>query len=144
MIPTIKTLPEHLRRSLTWDQGTELADHQDITLATDLAIYFCDPHEPWQRGSNENTNGLLRQYFPKCTDLSIHTPQRLLASRHRAQRPTPQDPRLPDPGRSVPTATLKPETATCCNHLLKPPIRLRDVCWPAVGSASERPSAEPL
>ncbi len=55
MIPTIQTLPEHLRRSLTWDQGTELARHKDITLATDLAIYFCDPHKPWQRGSNENT-----------------------------------------------------------------------------------------
>ena len=78
MIPTIQTLPEHLRRSLTWDQGTELARHKDITLATDLAIYFCDPHKPWQRGSNENTNGLLRQYFPKSTDLSIHTPERLL------------------------------------------------------------------
>jgi IS30 family transposase len=78
MIPAIKTLPEHLRRSLTWDQGTELARHKDITLATDLAIYFCDPHKPWQRGSNENTNGLLRQYFPKSTDLTVHTPERLL------------------------------------------------------------------
>ncbi|WP_228511650.1 IS30 family transposase [Curtobacterium sp. VKM Ac-1393] len=78
MIPTIQTLPEHLRRSLTWDQGTELARHKDITLATDLAIYFCDPHKPWQRGSNENTNGLLRQYFPKSTDLTVHTPERLL------------------------------------------------------------------
>jgi len=78
MIPTIQTLPEHLRRSLTWDQGTELARHKDITLATDLAIFFCDPHKPWQRGSNENTNGLLRQYFPKSTDLTVHTPERLL------------------------------------------------------------------
>lgn len=78
MIPTIQTLPEHLRRSLTWDQGTELARHKDITLATDLAIYFCDPHKPWQRGSNENTNGLLRQYFPKSTDLTVHSPDRLV------------------------------------------------------------------
>ncbi|WP_202976505.1 IS30 family transposase [Curtobacterium sp. HSID17257] len=78
MIPTIQALPEHLRRSLTWDQGTELARHKDITLATDLAIYFCDPHKPWQRGSNENTNGLLRQYFPKSTDLTIRRPERLL------------------------------------------------------------------
>ncbi|TPG06944.1 IS30 family transposase [Curtobacterium flaccumfaciens] len=78
MIPTIQALPEHLRRSLTWDQGTELARHKDITLTTDLAIYFCDPHKPWQRGSNENTNGLLRQYFPKSTDLSVHSPERLL------------------------------------------------------------------
>jgi transposase, IS30 family len=79
MITAMAGLPVALRRSLTWDQGAEMARHGEIKTAMDLPIYFCDPHSPWQRGSNENTNGLLRQYFPKGTDLSVHSAEHLAA-----------------------------------------------------------------
>jgi IS30 family transposase len=77
MIAAMRRLPEQLAKTVTWDQGAEMSNHHQITLATDVKIYFCDPASPWQRPSNENTNGLLRQYFPKGTDLSGYHPDYL-------------------------------------------------------------------
>jgi IS30 family transposase len=75
----MSSLPEQLRRSLTWDQGAEMSQHARLAIDSGLKVYFCDPRSPWQRATNENTNGLLRQYFPKGTDLSIHRPSELHA-----------------------------------------------------------------
>jgi IS30 family transposase len=75
----ISELPEQLRRSLTWDQGAEMAEHAKLKVDSGVEVYFCDPQSPWQRGTNENTNGLLRQYFPRGTDLARHSPDDLAA-----------------------------------------------------------------
>lgn len=88
LIKNARQLPQELYQSLTWDRGKEMADHKRFTLATDISVYFCDPHSPWQRGSNENTNGLLRQYFPKGVDISDYTQAQLNAvARKLNERP---------------------------------------------------------
>jgi len=88
LIKSAQKLPRELYKSLTWDRGKELADHQRFTLATDVDVYFCDPQSPWQRGSNENTNRLLRQYLPRGTDLSVPSQAKLSAiARQLNERP---------------------------------------------------------
>ncbi len=87
-IKNARRLPQELYKSLTWDRGKEMAGHRRFTLATNIKVYFCDPQNPWQRGTNENTNGLLRQYFPKGTDLSAFSQARLNAvARRLNERP---------------------------------------------------------
>jgi IS30 family transposase len=88
LIKNARKLPQELYKSLTWDRGSEMADHKRFTLATDVQVYFCDPRSPWQRGSNENTNGLLRQYMPKGIDISSYSQAKLNAvARQLNQRP---------------------------------------------------------
>lgn len=96
----MSTLPAHLRGSLTWDQSAEMAKHKAFSIATDMDVYFCDPASPWQRGSNENTNGLLCQYFPKGTDLNAYGPEDLEHVPPGTQRTTTQNTGLGHPGRA--------------------------------------------
>jgi IS30 family transposase len=79
LVAALSALPAHLKRSLTWDQGVEMSSHKGFTTATKIPVFFCERAKPWQRGSNENTNGLLRQYFPKGTDLAVHSAEHLTA-----------------------------------------------------------------
>jgi hypothetical protein len=98
LIDTVRGLPAQVRGSLTWDQGTEMARHAALTLATDLPVYFAHPHSPWERGSNENTNGLIREYLPKGIEITSHQPR---CDRRRTERPAPRNARVPDAPRGV-------------------------------------------
>ena len=120
MIEAMNTLPEQLRRSVIWNQGREMAKRQEITMATGMPIYFCDPHSPWQRGSNENTNGLLRQYLPKSTDLSFHGHGILdnVAAELNARPPKRYGYRTPA---EVLTEILSNQ---CCTHHVNSPLQI--------------------
>ena len=98
LIKNARKLPQELYKSLTWDRGKEMAGHKRFTLATDIQVYFCDPRSPWQRGSNENTNGLLRQYLPKGIDISSYSQAKLNAIGETIEREAEKDARLPDAG----------------------------------------------
>ena len=101
LIKQAHKLPRELYKSLTWDRGSEMAEHKRFSLATDVKVYFCDPQQPWQRGSNENTNGLLRQYFPKGMDLSGINQSRLNAVARRLNERPERNAQLRNAGRTL-------------------------------------------
>jgi IS30 family transposase len=119
LIKHASKLPQELYKSRTWDRGTEMAGHKRFTVATDIQVYFCDPQHPWQRGSNENTNGLLRQYFPKGTDLSVYFAGQTQRCGKTTERASEKDAGLRNARRTIP--------ADYCIHRLNPPITSRQI-----------------
>ncbi len=120
MIKVIKALPDELRRTLTWDQGKEMAEHARISIDADIDVYFCDLHSPWQRGSNENTNGLLRQYFPKGTDLSVHSVDYLAEVAAELNNRPRKRFDFDSPAQVLDRLLSNPPNVKCCNHPLNP------------------------
>jgi IS30 family transposase len=122
-VKMMTALPADLRRSLTWDQGKEMVGHLQITAATGMRVYFCEPHSPWQRGTNENTNGLLRDYFPNGTNLAVHSAQRLLQVQDELNNRPPQDPGTEVPNPRPRTTTVDTFVNHCCDvHWNPPPV----------------------
>jgi len=115
LIKQADKLPCELSKSLTWDRGKELSDHRRFTLATDIDVYFCDPSSPWQRGSNENTNRLLRQYFPKGIDLSVHSQAHLNKIARQLNERSRKTLPLSDIGKAIPGRTLLPDAERVFN-----------------------------
>jgi hypothetical protein len=119
----ITTLREQLRRSLTWDQGSEMSQHPQLRIDTGLKVYFCDPHSRWQRGTNENTNDLLRQYFPEGTDFTRHIRRGPRCRRRDAQQPSSEDTLLEDTSRGTGQVSAIMSTRQRCDGRLIPPNR---------------------
>ena len=131
----ITTLPEQLRRSLTWDQGAEMASMRSCGSTPGLQVYFCDPHSPWQRGTNENTNGLLRQYFPKGTDLSAHSADDLAAVAAALNARPRKTLGWRTPAEALDELLRSAEQSRCCDDQLNPGWlprslwKIRPGCW---------------